>query len=271
MDRRHFVGVAAAAGILATAGRRARGQNAGSVRVLVFDVNETLLDLRALEPQFQTVFGDGAVYSQWFCAGAAKRSAHRRGRPLCQLLPGRARRARNDRRAAQGGPQRRRSIADSRHRAQTAAPSGRAAGVRAAERSRISDGDADELDAGRGGGTIDERGPQDVSGAGHECRRRAKLEARGESLRIRGGAARRSARRVTARRRAFLGCRGRDARGLQGGLRRETGHGAGSALSGARHRGPGSSVGGEADCRSATAERIGTSGITRTASDQVPQ
>ena len=35
-------------------------------RVIVFDVNETLLDLRALKPQFERVFGDGEVLYQWF-------------------------------------------------------------------------------------------------------------------------------------------------------------------------------------------------------------
>jgi len=35
-------------------------------RVLVFDVNETLLDLGALAPSFEKVFGDGAAYLQWF-------------------------------------------------------------------------------------------------------------------------------------------------------------------------------------------------------------
>jgi 2-haloacid dehalogenase len=35
-------------------------------RVIVFDVNETLLDLRALKPQFERVFGDGEVLHQWF-------------------------------------------------------------------------------------------------------------------------------------------------------------------------------------------------------------
>jgi 2-haloacid dehalogenase len=35
-------------------------------RVIVFDVNETLLDLRALKPQFQRVFDDGEVLYQWF-------------------------------------------------------------------------------------------------------------------------------------------------------------------------------------------------------------
>lgn len=35
-------------------------------KVLVFDVNETLLDLRALDPHFERVFGDAAVRRQWF-------------------------------------------------------------------------------------------------------------------------------------------------------------------------------------------------------------
>ena len=35
-------------------------------RVLVFDVNETLLDLGALDPLFARVFGDGAIRREWF-------------------------------------------------------------------------------------------------------------------------------------------------------------------------------------------------------------
>lgn len=35
-------------------------------RVLVFDVNETLLDLRALDPVFRRMFGDVGVRRQWF-------------------------------------------------------------------------------------------------------------------------------------------------------------------------------------------------------------
>lgn len=35
-------------------------------RVLIFDVNETMLDLRALDPHFERVFGDGGVRRQWF-------------------------------------------------------------------------------------------------------------------------------------------------------------------------------------------------------------
>jgi 2-haloacid dehalogenase len=35
-------------------------------RVLVFDVNETLLDLRALDPVFERAFGSAALREQWF-------------------------------------------------------------------------------------------------------------------------------------------------------------------------------------------------------------
>jgi 2-haloacid dehalogenase len=35
-------------------------------RILVFDVNETLLDLRALEPHFRRAFGDARALREWF-------------------------------------------------------------------------------------------------------------------------------------------------------------------------------------------------------------
>jgi 2-haloacid dehalogenase len=35
-------------------------------RVLVFDVNETLLDMSALDPHFQRAFGDAALRVEWF-------------------------------------------------------------------------------------------------------------------------------------------------------------------------------------------------------------
>jgi len=35
-------------------------------RILVFDVNETLLDLSALEPHFERVFGDKTMLREWF-------------------------------------------------------------------------------------------------------------------------------------------------------------------------------------------------------------
>lgn len=36
------------------------------VSIIVFDVNETLLDITTLEPLFERVFGDGAVLRTWF-------------------------------------------------------------------------------------------------------------------------------------------------------------------------------------------------------------
>jgi 2-haloacid dehalogenase len=35
-------------------------------RVIVFDINETLLDIGALEPHFRHAFGDGRVLQEWF-------------------------------------------------------------------------------------------------------------------------------------------------------------------------------------------------------------
>ncbi len=35
-------------------------------RILVFDVNETLLDLRALEFDFERIFGDARITHEWF-------------------------------------------------------------------------------------------------------------------------------------------------------------------------------------------------------------
>ena len=35
-------------------------------RVQVFDVNETLLDLAAMDPHFQRIFGDAGVHVAWF-------------------------------------------------------------------------------------------------------------------------------------------------------------------------------------------------------------
>jgi 2-haloacid dehalogenase len=43
----------------------ARGGD-GASRVLIFDVNETLLDLNSLKPFFERVFGDQAVLRSWF-------------------------------------------------------------------------------------------------------------------------------------------------------------------------------------------------------------
>lgn len=37
-----------------------------STRVIAFDVNETLLDLSALDPVFEELFGDASLRAQWF-------------------------------------------------------------------------------------------------------------------------------------------------------------------------------------------------------------
>jgi 2-haloacid dehalogenase len=37
-----------------------------ATRVIAFDVNETLLDLRPLDPVFEDLFGDASVRAQWF-------------------------------------------------------------------------------------------------------------------------------------------------------------------------------------------------------------
>lgn len=35
-------------------------------KLIVFDVNETLLDLKALDPQFEQIFGDASIRTSWF-------------------------------------------------------------------------------------------------------------------------------------------------------------------------------------------------------------
>ena len=35
-------------------------------RICVFNVNETLLELGALDPHFERIFGDGGVRRAWF-------------------------------------------------------------------------------------------------------------------------------------------------------------------------------------------------------------
>jgi 2-haloacid dehalogenase len=41
-------------------------RNTGPGHILVFDVNETLLDVNALRPQFERIFKDAGVLKQWF-------------------------------------------------------------------------------------------------------------------------------------------------------------------------------------------------------------
>lgn len=49
-----------------TAAQQRSGVAARRRRILVFDVNETMLDINALEPHFARAFGDGQVLREWF-------------------------------------------------------------------------------------------------------------------------------------------------------------------------------------------------------------
>jgi 2-haloacid dehalogenase len=70
-SRRTFV-TAAIAGVAASAlppdasAQRAPEGRTTRRRILVFDVNETMLDINALEPHFARVFDDGRVLREWF-------------------------------------------------------------------------------------------------------------------------------------------------------------------------------------------------------------
>lgn len=67
VDRRSFLGTIVTAPVFAAAFEEAaqRGK-ARRGRILVFDVNETLLDVAALEPHFARAFGDARVLREWF-------------------------------------------------------------------------------------------------------------------------------------------------------------------------------------------------------------
>ncbi len=68
MNRRVFLGAVAGVGAapVLAAHLTLRGQSAAGGRVLVFDVNETLLDIAALRPEFLKAFGNGDVLQEWF-------------------------------------------------------------------------------------------------------------------------------------------------------------------------------------------------------------
>lgn len=63
-----LAGIAAAtlASVLKPGPVRAAGALDRAPKVLVFDVAESLLDLQALRPVFQRLFGNGAVVDEWF-------------------------------------------------------------------------------------------------------------------------------------------------------------------------------------------------------------
>jgi 2-haloacid dehalogenase len=47
-------------------GRQLMSTSAAQPRILVFDVNQTLLDVNALRPQFERVFANGDALDEWF-------------------------------------------------------------------------------------------------------------------------------------------------------------------------------------------------------------
>lgn len=61
-------GVSLGSGILRSAGISSQPQSSANTKpkVLVFDVNQTMLDLNALRPQFARVLGDGKALDEWF-------------------------------------------------------------------------------------------------------------------------------------------------------------------------------------------------------------
>lgn len=70
-SRRTFVAATLAGTAVSTLSADSALQPSGNVvgrrrRILVFDVNETMLDITALEPHFARAFGDGQVLREWF-------------------------------------------------------------------------------------------------------------------------------------------------------------------------------------------------------------
>lgn len=74
MDRRQFLMTASAGSVILANGGLTVGSLFGQAsnpatqrpRVLVFDVNQTLLDTDALRPHFQRAFQDGSALEEWF-------------------------------------------------------------------------------------------------------------------------------------------------------------------------------------------------------------
>ena len=67
--RRMFMGAVLGASAFGLATRFANAQQGGGANrrhILVLDVIETMLDIKALEPHFTRAFGDGRVLQEWF-------------------------------------------------------------------------------------------------------------------------------------------------------------------------------------------------------------
>jgi hypothetical protein len=53
--------------------------------LIVFDVNETLLDLETMEPTFQRIFGEKSAMRLWFANFIMYSAGPDRGRLLCSI------------------------------------------------------------------------------------------------------------------------------------------------------------------------------------------
>src|SRR6185369_7808496 len=62
----HSALVGVVAGTVQQVGKSQTIPGGSMPRILVFDVNETLLDLKVLEPHFERIFGDRTMLHEWF-------------------------------------------------------------------------------------------------------------------------------------------------------------------------------------------------------------
>src|SRR5438093_3202138 len=218
-------------------------------RVLVFDVNETLLDLSALDPHFQRVFGDATVRVEWF--QTMLQSA------FLTTITGPYRPFGEHFRAALAITALRRGLRKPRRRARDPGGGPHAAGIRGCSAGtrtvafgRLPARGADELDDGSRGGSARKRGSRGSLREGFVCRQREAAEAGPGGLRQRGARARGADSRNPHGGRARVGRAGSHAGGLRRGLcgkawrgveptSRPAGHRRARSWSdrGARHRG----------------------------------
>ena len=106
-------------------------------RILAFDVNETLLDLSALDPLFERAFGDAAMRPQWFAQMLQVAFVGVYHRPRRRLHDRAARRPADGRGAHGDGLERRRRGRDRRRHAHAPALPRRGARARPPARGRL--------------------------------------------------------------------------------------------------------------------------------------
>ena len=127
-------------------------------RVIVFDVNETLLDLGALESHFEQMFGDGSHLAGMVCERPALFGSGNAGWPVLRLREYRRSVTRHGRKR-------------SRHHTVVGRPQPHPAGyVDATCPSRCAGGSSDDAKCGAEARYADELGTSGGSAAAHKCR-----------------------------------------------------------------------------------------------------